>query len=49
MIGRMFRESVLMIVALTIVTGLAYPLLITGIALGIFSDQARGSMVMLDG
>jgi len=49
MIGRMFRESVLMIVALTIVTGLAYPVLITGIALGIFSDQARGSMVMLDG
>lgn len=49
MIARMLRESLSLIVVLTIVTGVAYPLLITGIALGIFPDQARGSILEKNG
>jgi K+-transporting ATPase ATPase C chain len=38
-----------MLVALTIVTGLAYPLLVTGVAQLFFKDQANGSLVVKDG
>jgi len=36
-------------VALTLVVGVAYPLLVTGIARGIFPGQAAGSLLVKDG
>lgn len=38
--------AVILILLLTIVTGLAYPLLITGVAQSVFPDKANGSLIM---
>lgn len=40
--GRMFLW-------MTVLTGVVYPLLITAVALGVWSDKARGSFVVRDG
>jgi len=46
---RTFKESLLMLVVLTVVTGVVYPLVVTGIAQGVFPAQANGSLVERDG
>jgi K+-transporting ATPase ATPase C chain len=46
---RTFKDALLMLVALTVVTGVVYPLLVTGIAQGIFRSQANGSLIERDG
>ena len=46
---RTFKESLLMLVVLTAVTGVIYPLIVTGIAQGVFPAQANGSLVERDG
>ncbi len=46
---RTFKDAFLMLVVLTVVTGVIYPLVVTGIALGIFPAQANGSLVERDG
>jgi potassium-transporting ATPase KdpC subunit len=46
---REIRPAIVLIIALTLITGLAYPFAVTGIAGLIFPDKAQGSLVERDG
>ena len=46
---REIRPAILVLVVLTLITGLAYPLAMTGIAGVLFPKQAQGSLIEKDG
>ena len=45
----LLRTSAVLLALLTVVTGFVYPLLVTGTAQVVFSDEANGSLVLEDG
>jgi potassium-transporting ATPase KdpC subunit len=44
-----FRPAIVLFAVLTLLTGVAYPLLVTGVAQALFPAQAAGSLILLDG
>jgi K+-transporting ATPase ATPase C chain len=48
-IGRSVRAAVLLFLLLSVITGLLYPLLITGAAQTLFPQQANGSLIVRNG
>ena len=43
------RPAIVSLLVLTVVTGIAYPLMVTGIAQLVFPRQANGSLIVVDG
>lgn len=43
--GKIIRQSIVMLVAMTLLTGVIYPLLVTGAAQLLFHDAANGSVI----
>jgi K+-transporting ATPase ATPase C chain len=46
---RLIRQTVVILLLLTLITGLVYPLAVTGIAQLFFPHQANGSLIVKDG
>jgi K+-transporting ATPase ATPase C chain len=49
MLSRHLRTSFIMLACFTVITGLAYPLLITCVAHAVFPSQAKGSLIFRGG
>ncbi|MER5202174.1 potassium-transporting ATPase subunit KdpC [Streptomyces sp. NPDC002825] len=47
--ARLLWAGLRMLLVLTVVTGIIYPLVVTGIAQGLFNDKANGSIVKVEG
>ena len=49
MVSLYLRPALVLLAALTILTGVAYPLLVTGVAQAAFPEQSGGSLIVRDG
>lgn len=47
--SRLLRNAVVMLLLMTVITGIAYPLAVTGLAQVLFPSQANGSLIEKDG
>ncbi len=47
--GRQLRAALVTLGLMTLITGILYPLLVTGLAQGIFPRQAGGSLLVRGG
>lgn len=47
--SRLIRNAVMMLLLMTVVTGIAYPLVTTGLAQALFPSQANGSLIEQNG
>ena len=47
--ARTFKDALVMLIVLTVVTGVAYPLIVTGVAQAILPHAANGSIIERDG
>lgn len=47
--SRLLRNAVVMLLLMTAITGVAYPLVVTGVAQVLFPSQANGSLILKDG
>jgi K+-transporting ATPase ATPase C chain len=47
--SRLLRNAVGMLLLMTVITGIAYPLVVTGLAQVLFPSQANGSLIVKDG
>jgi potassium-transporting ATPase KdpC subunit len=45
----LIRPAIVLFLVLTAITGIAYPLVVTGLAQGLFPRQAAGSLIVRDG
>ena len=45
----LFRPAIVLLLVLTVITGVVYPLVVTGIAQVAFPTQAAGSILVRDG
>ncbi len=45
----LLRPAVVLFLVLTVITGIVYPLVVTGLARVIFPEQSAGSLVIVDG
>lgn len=43
------RRAVTMLILMTLITGVAYPLVVTGVGAGLFRDKAQGSLILEQG
>jgi K+-transporting ATPase ATPase C chain len=48
-IGRQVRPAIVSLLLFTLLTGIFYPLVVTGIAQVVFPNQANGSLTLVDG
>ncbi|WP_243047844.1 potassium-transporting ATPase subunit KdpC [Dyella sp. RRB7] len=47
--SRLLRNAAVMLLMMTVITGIAYPLVVTGLAQVLFPSQANGSLIEKDG
>lgn len=49
MVKEQIRPAILLFIILSVITGIIYPLFVTGVAQGLFHSQANGSLIRVDG